>query len=130
MLKNHSYFTGILIYRTSIADYCASIAVIARVLQPLHWHCDLLRNNCASSVHAIAGVLTPSEFVLRSHHTISQNLCCYPNREILISRQHCYTNYRTNSQTLSSCSLADALLPLCLKLQSRLSMRPSKKEFR
>jgi len=77
--KNHCDFAGILTYRTLIAVHCASIEAIARVLQPLReycshcasiaaiarvlqplriarasqplrWHCDLLRNNCASSV--------------------------------------------------------------------------------
>ena len=61
-------------------SHCASIAAIARVFQPLRpiarvfqplrWHYDLLRNNCASSVHAIAGVLTPSVALVLSVYCV------------------------------------------------------------
>jgi len=39
-LEKHSYFAGILIYRTPIAVHCASIAAIVRVLRPLHEYCS------------------------------------------------------------------------------------------
>jgi len=95
--KDRCDFAGFLIYRALIAVHCASIAAIARVLEPLREYCSncssiaaiarvlqQLREHCghcasiaaiaralqpycagiatycASSVHAIAGVLTPS----------------------------------------------------------------------